>query len=134
MIRVEVTQADIDEGCPGDMDCCPIARALERASAPFFDGSFGSGRVFQGGFNCDTLYLECGHLVIEAPAEVRVFVEMFDGWDGESPRSEECQPFSFELPDFNSGEWGEQCKECNLVYSLGELDDDSVCDDCAEET
>jgi hypothetical protein len=30
VIKVQVTQEDIDEGCRGDFACCPIARALWR--------------------------------------------------------------------------------------------------------
>lgn len=139
MISVEVTQTDIHEGCRNDMDCCPLARAIERASAPFFDG-YGHGRVFSNSEG--TLFIECGHLCMEASDEVCEFVEAFDDYDPGYPGYSELErdalqaairPFSFEIPDLDSPEWKEQCHDCGGTFATDELDGDGFCDDCAEE-
>lgn len=142
MIRVEVIQADIDEGClsrDGERSfCCPVARALERASRPYFgltmeDGSVsGSGRVFRA--QDGNLYLEMGHLTFPAPAEVESFVELFDEYCSGGPENETTvdmiQPFVFEIPDLNSGEWTEECEECHFFFPPEDLDEESCCHEC----
>lgn len=134
MIRVEVTEADIHEGCPRNMECCPVAKAMARADClanGHSDEYFGSGRVFLDGVNGNVLYLECGSICIEAPAEVEKFVDVFDDCDREGPLSEECRPFTFELPDFDSGEWKRQCS-CGDFFRPEEFCDEGFCPDCSE--
>ena len=36
MLKIEVTQEDIDEGIEGDCFSCPVARAARRAGAPLW--------------------------------------------------------------------------------------------------
>lgn len=138
MIRVDVTQTDIDQGCRNDMDCCPVARGLERASAPFF-GGLGQGRVFAN--RDEMLIIGCGHLCMEAPDVVCAFVEAFDDYDPSYPDYSSLeldaartliQPFSFEIPDLDSPEWKEECHDCGMMFSPDELDDSGFCADCAE--
>lgn len=135
MIRVEVTETDISEGCRSDMDCCPVARALCRASAPFFDGQ-GSGRVF-----CATdqeLYIAMGHLCMVAPPEVIEFVEAFDEYDpgdsegiGWDAYRNSIRPFAFEVPDLSSPEWTEVCAMCEYFFPPVELNEDGYCGECS---
>lgn len=141
-IRVEVTQDDINQGClsrDGDRSfCCPVARALERASQPYFglkmeDGSVsGSGRVFRT--QDGDLYLELGHLNLPAPVEVESFVELFDDYDPGYPENEVTadmiQPFAFEIPDLDSGEWTEECEECHYFFPPEDLDGEGRCHEC----
>lgn len=140
MIRVEVTQDDIDQGCAKNMDCCPVARALERASRPYFgiamaDGSrSGSGRVFRA--QDWNLYIGFGHLILPAPPEVESFVELFDDYDPGYSENEitadMIKPFAFELPDLRSKEWTEECQECHFFFPPKKLDDDSHCNECRQ--
>ena len=126
-IHIETSWDDIRTGRPRDMDCCPVAYGLNRATGD-------SCRVFsQDGL----LFIEVGSQVIEAPESVRHFVEVFDDFDDDLDACIEedvlpvgLHPFGFDLPDLASPEWKEQCADCEGLFAADELDEYGLCDDC----
>jgi hypothetical protein len=128
---IEVTEADIREGCACDCDSCPVALAVGRATKE-------DGRVFSLDYE---LRLGIGPFSIPAPWPVRKFVMAFDDMGRVCDREQEklplpkqlptdLAPFSFEVPDRDSPEWMEQCYDCEELFATDELDDEGYCADC----
>ena len=73
MIKVEVTQEDIEKGKKRDSSCCPVALACKRVV------NLTWSEVFQRvGYNYDRI---------------------ISRWIGKFDRGEKVEPFSFELPN-----------------------------------
>lgn len=85
MVRIEVTEQDIEQGVAGDCENCPAALAINRALKPDFSCDL----------DCEFVSIFGGPgapvLNVATPLIVRTFIERFDDYSRVSP-------FSFELP------------------------------------
>ena len=84
-MKIEVTQAHIDAGRPGNCCACPVALAIQEALPKVWNVSVASFIRLKA---TDGTYVDC--LV---PPAVSVFIDAFD--DGGPKR---VQPFTFNLP------------------------------------
>lgn len=78
--KITVTKDDIDQGEPGQEDCCPIALACKRAGMkdPFVTVT--TVRYLHGG----------KRIVRKLPEKATAFIEEFDEYG-----TQKCRPFSF---------------------------------------
>lgn len=75
-MKIDVTQEDIDNGCPESYFRCPVALAISKIGEECI--SVGHVAIFIGG------------KVFRTPSEVKYFISLFD-------KNEKVKPFSFEL-------------------------------------
>lgn len=133
MIRVEVAEGHIRHGKVKKCNECPVALAGSEAIG---GGPFAvEYRTFRGVYCIVTPRGE-----VLAPRSVADFVDRFDRrathkdgtifidvFHGPMPK-----PFTFELPDFDSGEWRKKCVGCGEMFSPPD-DLANTCDDCLGE-
>lgn len=84
-MRIDVTQEDIANGVRLDHRCCPVARAIERAT-----GMQASVDVDRGCNNPSAFVVIGSVAAVDLPHSVMWFVKKFD-------RGGQVEPFSFEL-------------------------------------
>jgi len=89
MVRVSVTQDDIDKGVPHVAYACPVARAVGRAM-----GGDGFVLVESERIECTLQHKGFETHSWETPEVVQKFIERFDEEGGH----ERVSPFEFDLP------------------------------------
>lgn len=82
LMRIEVIQDDIDQGCPEDTGDCPVARALLR-QVPSISGVLVDGAEL-------VMRFPSFCVSVPTPGIVRDFIEQFDA-------GEHTEPFTFEF-------------------------------------
>jgi hypothetical protein len=117
MIKVSVTQEDINNGIPRDAFGCPVVLAIKRATS-------------STSVEVDGEFIIVDERRVTAPCSVDAFVTDFDG------TSLRVKPvvaeFVFELPDQNSPDWTVRCASCNEYVPAADLNEDGLCSVCRQ--
>jgi len=116
--KVRVSPKDIQNGIPGDIYCCAVARALQRECEDH------CAHVYEDAI--EGRMLLCVHdYYIDAAEEVKEFVRAFDA--GLNP-----EPLTFSLPDNNDDAWEAMCEECGELCDRTDICEDGCCLRCTD--